>query len=32
MNELLHLVTAPVTENITLPIDIIDEDDWRLKV
>jgi hypothetical protein len=25
-------VIAPVTENITLPIDIIDEDDWRLKV
>ncbi len=25
-------VIAPVTENITVPIDIIDEDDWRLKV
>jgi hypothetical protein len=25
-------VIAPVTDNITLPVDIIDEDDWRLKV
>ena len=25
-------VIAPVTDNITLPVDIIDENDWRLKV